>query len=225
VSSAGQDPLEALRREVEVLRAAAARASMPEEVPEIDVGALLDKVRADADARLIGPARDLHHIGRVSLAAQPIAIRDVYSIEELLDYHDDDFVEAAYRALLRREPDAAGRDNYTRMLLEDRTSRVEVLYHLSRSPEGRQARVRVTGLWVAFAVRRLLQVPVVGRLAGTALYITRLPLLVRNLERQDVIGYRREKQLRAATDSASMPRPWSASATASIAARSCFSRR
>lgn len=181
--------------------------------PEIDVRLLTEKVRADMDARLLDRARErasaidlphfqlaVPHTPRAARPHLPIAIRDKYSLDELLAYHDEEFVRNAYKALLRREPDAEGFAAQMNALYGQHFSRVDLLGLLRRSPEGRKCGVRVRGLWFAFTVRRLRRIPILGRLLGIALYVMQLPVLARNLERQEVLAHKRERELRGAID-------------------------
>jgi len=59
------------------------------------------------------------------------------SLVELLDWHDVDFVRCAYVTILGRQPDPDGESHYTRQLRQGR-SKLEILWHLRRSKEGRR---------------------------------------------------------------------------------------
>lgn len=170
-----------------------------------------ERVRAIvAERRRIGgqdePALDIPKplapvsLPRVSYQAPPIAARDAYGVEELLAFHDEDFLRNAYRALLRREPDPEGFASHRAALHGGETTKVEILAHLRYSDEGRRVGVPVRGLRSAYVLHRLRRVPVLGALAGIALYGLRLPMLVRNMERHEVQLFRRERELRAAID-------------------------
>jgi SAM-dependent methyltransferase len=132
------------------------------------------------------------------VAPEPIAYRDEYHVGELLAFNDVDFVRSAYRALLRREPDVAGSNGLLVALYAGELSKVEILGVLHESQEGRNAAVRVHGLANAVRVRRLRRIPILGRVIGIVQYILRLPMVVRNLERQEVLMFQRDREVRVA---------------------------
>jgi len=77
--------------------------------------------------------------------------------------HDRDFVIAAYRAVLGREPDDQGLDVYLSHLRSGMT-KAQVLAALSRSEEGRRAGTSVGGLQLASAMQGFDKIPIVGRI-------------------------------------------------------------
>lgn len=121
--------------------------------------------------QLEGPAieaSDPQHPPSSSLATGHVAPRqpidsEVTMLEELLVLNDSDFVRAAYRSLLKREVDPSGeRDNVA--LLRSGLDKVVLLRNLSRSPEGRAARVALPGLIWASWKHRAGRLPLLGRL-------------------------------------------------------------
>ena len=82
------------------------------------------------------------------------------TIAALAALPDDVFVPAAYRAILGRDPDPRGRENYARQLRSGAYDKVDVLGDLAFSAEGRHKGVAIPGLRWRYAIRRL------GRLRG-----------------------------------------------------------
>ncbi|MBS1187384.1 MAG: methyltransferase protein [Burkholderiaceae bacterium] len=80
----------------------------------------------------------------------PVALlsADAPHIDDFFMLDDSQFFEHAYRAILRREPDEPGIENYTR-LLEQGHTRLHVLMWLRRSEEGRRHRATIGGMCVA----------------------------------------------------------------------------
>ncbi|MFN2515202.1 MAG: methyltransferase domain-containing protein [Pyrinomonadaceae bacterium] len=103
-----------------------------------------------------------------------------YHVNDLLKYHGGDFVRNAYRALLRREPDAQGWAACLDNLASGRLNKVDILASLHFSPEGQRAKVKLDGLAAPAAIRRLGRLPVVGYLIQLMIAVLRLPLLLRN---------------------------------------------
>jgi hypothetical protein len=72
------------------------------------------------------------------------------TLEALLKLPDRLFVEAAYRAVLRRAPDPGGLENYLSQVRAG-TDKVRILAELARSPEGRMKTRELSGLSEAIA--------------------------------------------------------------------------
>jgi SAM-dependent methyltransferase len=105
---------------------------------------------------------------------------DRYHVNDLLKFHDREFVRNAYRAVLKREPDDAGYAEYVENLRSGRFNKIDILASLRFSPEGREKAVELEGLTFPAFVRRLYRVPVVGYLFEWTISILRLPLLLRS---------------------------------------------
>ena len=75
-------------------------------------------------------------------------------LSEILLEEGEEFVEAAYRALLKRRPDATGGRTYMRAL-RNGTSKLQVLYELSRSADCLRAGGEIPGLTEACARERI----------------------------------------------------------------------
>jgi len=117
-----------------------------------------------------------------SLPEQRIEIKDSYHVNELLAFHDAEFVKNAYRAILRREPDHEGYEHYLTGLRNGKFSKIEILGRLRYSPEGRQKGVKIKGLLLPFGVKCLKKIPIVGYIAGTLVGIANLNTITRNME-------------------------------------------
>lgn len=105
---------------------------------------------------------------------------DRYQLNELLQYHDHEFIWNAYRALLKREPDEEGYQGYLARLRSGRRNKIDILASLRFSPEGKRANVAVEGLKARAWFRRLYLLPVVGYLAELTVSLLRLPVLLRH---------------------------------------------
>src|SRR2546429_7684955 len=151
---------------------------------EIDVEQLMAEIRAAVERReaegqrsLIGASVELYEM--LSAAAElqsppdelpPISLQpefvprddDHYHVNDLLPYHDHTFIWNAYRAILKREPDEAGLQQYLKNLRSGRFNKIDVLASLRFSPEGKSRNVRVEGLTRPALIRRLYRVPVLG---------------------------------------------------------------
>ena len=103
-----------------------------------------------------------------------------YHINDLLKFHGEDFVRNSYRALLLREPDAAGLAHQLHTLADGRFNKIDVLAGLHYSPEGQRSGVTLRGLSIPVAMRRLGRLPVIGYLVRMIIAILRLPRLLQN---------------------------------------------
>ena len=97
-----------------------------------------------------------------------------YHIKELFDHHDRDFIDAAYWAILQREPDDGGFNTYLG-LLRGGTSKIEILEFLRDSPEGRMAKTTVAGLSVQTRILKISRWPLLGSFGRIAAALWDLP--------------------------------------------------
>lgn len=116
-----------------------------------------------------------------------------YHVNDLLKYHGRDFVRNAYRAILKREPDAAGFSQHLENLASGRFNKIDVLASLRFSAEGERARVNVAGLKWPATIRRLGRAPVIGYLIQMVIAIGRLPLLLQH-QRQSEFYFSAQQQ-------------------------------
>jgi SAM-dependent methyltransferase len=106
-----------------------------------------------------------------------------YHINDLLQYHGRLFVQAAYRAILKRSPDDTELLRELKRLQSGDVNKIDLLAGLRFSPEGRAKKVRLDGLALPAVIRRLGHLPLLGYFIRLGIAFLRLPNLIRN-ERQ-----------------------------------------
>lgn len=99
---------------------------------------------------------------------------------ELLSIADVGFLSAAYSQLLQRPLDKHGRVLWESKLSEGRLSKLEVLFFIRYSKEGRRVGVKVPGLLSRFCYVRAASVPFFG---GFFRFAYKFILLFRSLDR------------------------------------------
>ena len=99
-------------------------------------------------------------------------------IEEFLKYHDEEFIENAYKGILKREPDPKGFSQYLSTLRSGRLSKGEILSRIRYSKEGREKHVYVKGLFLRFLISRCYQIPILGYILRLAVATIRLPKIL-----------------------------------------------
>jgi O-antigen chain-terminating methyltransferase len=117
---------------------------------------LIARVKAEAAAHASQDDTDAMPVlacpaGEFATSPDAIDLADRGSIETLFTQGDRAFIDAAYRLVLRREADEAGRHNYASQLMNG-MSRLVVLARLRMSREGRRAGVPLPGLGIAIAM-------------------------------------------------------------------------
>lgn len=130
------------------------------------------------------PASDALVPSTTEFSLQPAFVRavdDHYHVNDLVQYHDHQFVWNAYRALLKRDPDEEGLRRHLNELRSGRVNKIDILARLHYSPEGKRKNVTVDGLQIPACVRRLYRVPIVGYVLELFVAIARLPHLIRSL--------------------------------------------
>ena len=103
-----------------------------------------------------------------------------YHVDDLLKFHDSSFVQNAYRAILKRGPDAVGYRTFLDSLRSARLNKIDILARLRYSAEGRAKQVEIEGLWLPAMIRKAYRVPLIGYLLNLLVAWARLPTLVRS---------------------------------------------
>ena len=111
--------------------------------------------------------------------------KERYHVAELLQYHDQHFVENVYSAILGRKPCDAERARELAELRGGRASKIEIIERLLAAQEEKEEgasparRVRIEGL-PSPVVRRLSRVPVLGYVLRLGRALWRLPVLMQH---------------------------------------------
>lgn len=103
-----------------------------------------------------------------------------YHISDLLRYHDRVFVDSAYRAILKRPPDATEFARDLKRLQSGVFNKIDLLGALRYSTEGKAKGAEIDGLIVPALVRRLGHLPIIGYFVRLAIGLVRLPNQIRD---------------------------------------------
>lgn len=123
------------------------------------------------------------------------SLDDHYNVTDLLKYHDHIFLQNAYRAILKRDPDLPGYNGFVESLSSGRLNKVDVLARLRFSAEGRAKRVQVDGLLFPATIRKMYRVPIVGYLLNLLVAIVRLPVMIRSDRQFEAYVLGRQEQI------------------------------
>lgn len=94
----------------------------------------------------------------------------------------EEFIDQAYRTILRREADSSSREHFLTLLAIGALGRVELIEILCTSPEGRSQGVLVSGLKSRLRWHQLLRrIPLVGTILRRGRLMRRLPNLLQQL--------------------------------------------
>lgn len=110
-----------------------------------------------------------------------------YHIADLLRYHDRAFVENAYRAILKRSPDATESARDLKRIRSGEFNKIDLLATLRYANEGKAKGVELDGLTAPALVRRLGRLPLVGYFVRLAIALVRLPNQIR--DQREFAGY------------------------------------
>lgn len=120
---------------------------------------------------------------------------DHYHVNDLLGFHDLEFVRNAYRAILKREPDDAGLAEYLTNLRSGRFNKIDVLASLRFSPEGKARGVTIDALSFPAFLRRLYRAPLLGYLLELTVGLFRLPVLLRSQRQLEAYSVAQDERL------------------------------
>ncbi|GEM_PF-3944373 len=115
--------------------------------------------------------------------------KNSFRTEDFAGLDDKDFLQAAYAAILRREPDQTGYAHYLDQLRQKRMTRNRVLGTLRYSSEGRRHKTHVQGLFWLFVQDTALALPVMGRIMYLPVRL-RHSVRIRFLRLRDSLVYR-----------------------------------
>ena len=153
------------------------------ELARTDAGGTVSSFPKSSDLPLT--QRSPLELPRVSdLAVRPVfetRADDQYEVGSFMQLYDVDFVEAVYRAILKREPDASGGGFYLEGLRSGKFERVDVIVALVDSTEGQRHNVRISGLTLPRLMRRMTGLPLIGYPIRLGMDLLRLPVLIRRL--------------------------------------------
>jgi len=174
--------------------------------PEIDVDQLMAKIREAVERRgvdlsltsqsfvsSVAGTEMAHSTLLLDLPNPPLSLLPEfqasadgkYHIKDLLKYHDCDFVQHAYQAILKREPDERGYRHNIEMLRSAHLNKIDVLASLCFSAEGQKHGVKIEGLRTPLLIQRLGRIPLLGYFVRLAVALARLPGSIRSQDQSN----------------------------------------
>lgn len=118
-----------------------------------------------------------------------------YHVNDLLKYHDGNFVRNAYLAILRRAPDSAGYAHHLEHLRSGRANKIDILSSLCFSAEGKSTGIKIKGLKVPATIQRLRRLPLVGYFISLVIGLLRLPASIRHHARFEAYSLAQQQQI------------------------------
>ncbi|MDI9273457.1 methyltransferase domain-containing protein [Stenotrophomonas sp. PFBMAA-4] len=150
---------------------------------EMKAGALMQQVRHELAMRSAQRSGDAQQSREQAPHWSPdnaqIADKHQYTLQELLQYEDMDFVDNAYRAMLGRPVDQDALAMYTQRLRDGSITKLEVLGALRWSREGEQRGTRIHRLRLLWTLQRWKRKRLVGPVIEWAHAAIRLPRAAR----------------------------------------------
>ena len=105
----------------------------------------------------------------------------IYTIGDFMNYHDEEFIKFAYKAILGREPDPEGFRHYLEKLRSGEFSRTDVIVRLRYSQEGRAKGVKILGIGKRAIYSYLSHVPVLGYIIKTLKFLFTVPKFMKHM--------------------------------------------
>ncbi|WP_136257578.1 methyltransferase domain-containing protein [Rhodanobacter lindaniclasticus] len=191
VTGSAEDPL--------LTPAHVARAEAGEPTADaLSVDEVLERMRRELKRRRGGtsvsaaastaPVPEEDRLPRWQSSTGTLPLQPQYTLAEMMRPSDGDFVDNAFRILLRRSAAATERAHYLATLRAGTSSKVEILGHIRFSDEGMQHGVHVDGLLVPYKLHQWRHIPVLGRFLALGIAIFRLPRLFGHLQRMEAVG-------------------------------------
>lgn len=114
---------------------------------------------------------------------QPIFLKNinnVYSIDNFNTLYDENFIDAAYQAILNRTADEIGKRYYLSRLRAG-TSKCTILNDLLRSDEAKKLDVKIVGLQRAIHIEKIYSIPFLGSILLAIFFLSNLKRHLTNL--------------------------------------------
>lgn len=124
----------------------------------------------------------------------PLPIQPTYVLADMLRPSDGEFIDNAFRILLRRPARAEERAQYLAGL-RGGMSKVEILGAIRFSEEGLHRGVHVDGLLIPYKLHKWRRVPVLGWFLATGIAVFRLPRLFASLQGLESASAQESQQL------------------------------
>ena len=168
------------------------------EQPRIDIDDLTAVIRESIAAQKHGDRSAVNYSAPANGGESPIPelklqpdfqprSNNRYHISDLLRYHDRAFVDNAFRAVLKRPPDATEFARDLKRLRSGQFNKIDLLSTLRYSSEGKAKGVEIDGLTVPALMRRLGHLPIIGYFIRLVIALVRLPAQVR--DQREFAGY------------------------------------
>jgi len=117
-----------------------------------------------------------------------------YEMDELLRYHDRNFISQLYLAIQKRPPSEEELTRGLDDLRSGRRTKIELIGSMTEAPSGAGPRAEVSGL-TSPAWRRVMQWPVVGYLVQMFAGLARLPRLIKDQQKFEAYTFGQQQEI------------------------------
>ena len=118
-----------------------------------------------------------------------------YTIEDFSKYHDEEFINNAYKNILNRPADSNGKKYYLEQLRHGLLSKTEIITTIHYSKEGRRQNIVILGSKKRYIMTIVYKIPIIGYIAKLSYTLLTLPKLLKRLNQyENYIGAEFTKQ-------------------------------
>ncbi len=107
--------------------------------------------------------------------------KDIYELNDFLQYHNEDFIYYAYKAILGREPDDEGLQYYLRLYQKGELEKISIIGKIRYSAEGKKNNIKINGLFIPYILSELYKINFIGYFIRFITVILTLPIIIKNL--------------------------------------------
>lgn len=109
----------------------------------------------------------------------------MYEVKDFTKYHDEEFIENAYKFILNREADFQGKNNYLSKLRNGSLSKAEIIALLHFSKEGKAHNIIINGVKKQYILTHLYKIPLIGYIVKSIVIIVTLPKLLKRIRQNE----------------------------------------
>lgn len=190
LTGSGEDVLQTARIAGEAAVVRAEAAGLAAEVLSLDE--VINRIRRELKRRRGGasgsapdtaaPTPERGRLPRWQSSVAPLPIQSMYVLADMLRPSDGEFVDNAFRILLRRSASVEEKAHYLAEL-RGGIGKVEILGTIRFSDEGMRHSVHVDGLLIPYKLHKWRRIPVLGWFLATGIALFRLPRLFAHLQK------------------------------------------
>ena len=135
-------------------------------IKNLSVEEIMQKIKDEVNKIKNIENKDLNikNINIINQAGQVFIKKDIYEYHDFTKYHDKEFIQNIYKALLKRDADESGLNQYLHLLRSGQRTKNEIITSLRFSKEGKIHNIKLLRAKRRYIKYVIARIPVVGKI-------------------------------------------------------------